>query len=188
MYKMAGLIIYKGKYGATQQYADWIAREIDIPSYQATHENESILKRSQFIVLGSSVYVGKLKLAKWIQNHKDILEGKKIFLFIVCAASANEVRKRDEIVRNNISEQLLKHTEVFFLRGRMIKSQLSFTDGLILRMGAAGVKDAAEKKRMLTDFDDVKKENLKDLLTAIHGYLDESRKKASFRASTPDES
>jgi hypothetical protein len=52
----------------------------------------------------------------------------------------------------------------------MVKSKLSFFDRLILKMGASLQKDKREKERMLTDFDDVRQENLSALFDAISEY------------------
>jgi hypothetical protein len=41
---------------------------------------------------------------------------------------------------------------------------------VMLRMGAALTKDAAQKKRMLTDYNDVKQEHLTRLIHAVENY------------------
>ena len=164
---MAGIIIYKGKYGATEQYSTWIAEELNLPVYRASAENSDILNYCSYVILGTSVYVGKFQLTEWIRQHQDILQRKKIFLLVVSGTSPNEKDKLNALVQKNIPAALLKNIEVFFLRGRMIRSNLSFFDSFILKMGASMVKDPVEKKKMLTDFDCVKKENLKALLSTI---------------------
>jgi menaquinone-dependent protoporphyrinogen IX oxidase len=167
---MSGIIIYKGKYGATAQYAHWLADDLDLPISRATFENQQILDYCQYVILGTSVYVGKLQLAKWIKQHQSMLAKKKIFLFIVCATPASEVQKLDAILKKNIPPELLRNSEVFFLRGRMKKQDLSAFDRFVLKMGASLVKDPDERRNMLTDFDEVRKKNLEDLKRAIRKY------------------
>jgi menaquinone-dependent protoporphyrinogen IX oxidase len=167
---MSGIIIYKGKYGATAQYAHWLADDLSLPICEATFENQQILDYCQYVILGTSVYVGKLQLAKWIKQHRAILAKKKIFVFIVCATPATEVEKLNGILTKNIPPDLLRNSQAFFLRGRMKKENLSAFDRFVLKMGASMVKNPVEKKNMLTDFDDVKKENLSDLVTAIQKH------------------
>lgn len=164
---MAGIIIYKGKYGATEQYSTWIAKELNLPVYRAAAENTDILNYCSYVILGTSVYVGKLQLNEWIRQHQNILKSKKIFLFVVSGTPSNEKDKLNSLVKKNIPASLLKNIDVFFLHGRMTRSKLSFFDSFILKMGASLVKDPVEKKKMLTDFDGVKKENLQALLTKI---------------------
>ena len=60
---------------------------------------------------------------------------------------------------------LLIHHVFFFLPGRLIKSKLSWKDGLMLRMGAMMVKNPEIKKAMLQDRDDVKEENINAIVS-----------------------
>ena len=177
---MAGIIIYKGKYGATEQYSAWLAQELKIPNYQAETENPEILNHCNYVVLGTSVYVGTFQLAKWIRKHQQSLQGKKIFLFVVCGTPASEKEKLNALIQKNIPPSLLSNTAVFFLKGRMIKSKLSVFDRFVLRMGASMVSDPVEKKTMLTDFDEVKKESLQDLIRSVKAFMPaDNVKKAS---------
>ena len=74
----------------------------------------------------------------------------------------------------------MKNTNVFFLMGRMTKSRLSVFDKFVLRMGASMVSDPVEKKTMLSDFDEVKKENLHDLIKSVKEFMPaDNVKKAS---------
>jgi hypothetical protein len=56
---------------------------------------------------------------------------------------------------------------IFFMRGRMNRKNLSFIDGLLLRMGAFFTKNPVDKKNMLTDYDEVSAGNLQPLERAI---------------------
>lgn len=167
---MTGIIIYKGKYGSTSQYAHWLAEELGLYVCEATHENQQVLKHCGYVILGSSVYIGRLQLAKWIKRHHEILAHKRIFLFIVCGTPASEHKKLNDIVTNNIPADLLKNITVFFLRGRLSKKNLSITDNVFLRIGALMVTDPVERKQMLTDFDDVTKSNLADIICSVRDY------------------
>ena len=167
---MTGIVIYKSKYGATAQYAHWIGEELNVPVCVATLENQQIFNYCQYIVLGTSVYEGKLLIAKWIRRNRNILANKKIFLFIVCGTPASEVEKLNDILKRNIPADLLNNSEVFFLRGRMIKGKLTGFDRFILKMGASITKDPIERKNMLTDFDEVNKENLTDFISTIRKH------------------
>ena len=111
---MAGIIIYKGKYGATEQYSAWLAQELNLPHYEAGTENPEILKYCSFVVLGTSVYVGTFQLAKWIWKHQPALQGKKIFLFVVCGTPASEKDKLDPLIQKKYSLRIIeKHQSVF---------------------------------------------------------------------------
>jgi hypothetical protein len=47
---------------------------------------------------------------------------------------------------------------------------LSFWDRFMLKMGAKLTKDPIEKKRMLTDFNAVKKENIEPLIESVRKF------------------
>jgi menaquinone-dependent protoporphyrinogen IX oxidase len=164
---MKGVVIYKGRYGATAQYASWIGNILQVPVYENDELNNARLNEFDYVIAGTSVYVGKLLLANWINSHEKILSSKKLFLFVVCATPSAEVDELNNLIEKNISPGLQKTMKVFFLRGRMIKSKLSVIDRVVLHMGAWLQKDQSEKEKMLTDFDDVRQENLVPVLNAI---------------------
>jgi len=164
---MKGVVIYKGRYGATAQYASWIDNILQVPVYENDELNNARLNEFDYVIAGTSVYVGKLLLANWINSHEKILSSKKLFLFVVCATPSAEVEELNNLIEKNISPGLQKTMKVFFLRGRMIKSKLSVIDRVVLHMGAWLQKDQSEKEKMLTDFDDVRQENLVPVLNAI---------------------
>lgn len=164
---MKAIVVYKGKYGATARYAHWIGNSFHLPVYEPDEVNNAKLNNADCVVAGTSVYVGKMLLAKWINSKEKVLSGKKVFLFVVCATPPTEVAALNTLFEKNISPSLRKNMKVFFLHGRMVKSKLSFFDRLILKLGASLQKDKREKERMLTDFDDVRQENLRELLDAI---------------------
>ncbi len=81
---MNAIIIYKGRYGATRQYAEWLGDALQIPLTVPTEISVTKLRDYDLIILGSSVYIGKLELTGWIKQNSNILSGKRILLFIVC--------------------------------------------------------------------------------------------------------
>lgn len=168
---MKGLIIYKGKYGATRQYAEWLGAELRLPVMTTGEMTPEILNRYDYIVIGGSVYVGKLQVRDWLKRFTPVLQNKKIFCFIVCATPMNKQDKLREISRNNISPALCSDKHIHFLPGRLVKEHLSMFDRFVLKMGAKMQRDPAEGKAMLQDFDNVKKEHLapmvKDVFSSV---------------------
>jgi menaquinone-dependent protoporphyrinogen IX oxidase len=59
---MKALIIYKGKYGATQQYAHWLSEELYVPVATTENYDEDYFSACDTVILGSSVYIGQLQL------------------------------------------------------------------------------------------------------------------------------
>ena len=172
---MKGIIIYKGKYGATSQYAQWLGAALQLPVIEPENMTGENLSKYDCVIIGSSVYVGKLQLRDWMKSYERILQTQKVYFFIVCGTPAQEKDKIAEIVRNNVPESLSYEENIYILRGRMIKKDLSWLDRIILKMGARMQKDPDVGKRMLQDFDEVRKENLTPLIKGIQAL------KSNFR-------
>jgi menaquinone-dependent protoporphyrinogen IX oxidase len=164
---MQGIVIYGGKYGATDQYAEWIAETLRIPAFKDTDYKPQNIITNDYIIIGSSVYVGKLVLRDWLRKNLLYLKTKKLFLFIVCGTPAHNIEKLDKLVRDNLPAELHGLCTVFFLPGRMIMKKLSWKHRLILKMGAWLAKSPKEKAAMLTDYNSVHKENITLLIEAV---------------------
>ena len=168
---MKGIVIYKGKYGATQQYAKWLGQDLNLPVVATRDINEDQLKKYDFILLGTSVYIGKLQIKKWLTDNVTFLRNKKIFLFQVAATPVEEKEKRQAYNLSGIPEEILNNFEFYFLPGRMVMQKLSWKDRIMLKMGARLIKDAVAKKKMLTDYNDVKEENIGEIPGKVKNYL-----------------
>jgi menaquinone-dependent protoporphyrinogen IX oxidase len=166
---MKSIILYKGKYGATQQYAEWLAAELHLPAMAPEKLAEGDLNANDLIIIGSSVYVGRLLISDWLKQYAGILKNKKPVLFVVCGS--NNPKEQEKIIKQNIPEGLIDPSCIFFLPGRLLKSKLSWKDRLLLRMGAMVAKDPETKKLMLQDRDNVKKENLSGVISKSEALL-----------------
>ncbi|HEX6848085.1 MAG TPA: flavodoxin domain-containing protein [Chitinophagaceae bacterium] len=175
---MKGLVIYKGRYGATKQYAMWVGQELELAVASSDRFPQNNLTDYDYFIIGSSVYLGKLEVSKWLKKNFGILASKKIFLFQVAGTPVNEKEKREKYNRDSIPPALLNRTETYFFPGRMILRNLSGFDRFMLKMGARLTKDPAEKKAMLTEFNDVKKEHTLFLIDAVRKYLTVNHPKA----------
>ena len=166
---MKGLIVYKGKYGATRQYAEWAATALHLPVKEADAKEER-LRGLDFVVIGTSVYMGKLLISQWLKENLDTLKTKKIYLFLVAATPPHEREKLNSYILNGVPGEIRHLCEIYFLQGRLNRNRLSWKDRLMLRLGAALTKDPTAKKTMLTDFNYVKKENITSLVNSVKNY------------------
>jgi menaquinone-dependent protoporphyrinogen IX oxidase len=164
---MNGLVIYKGKYGATKQYAMWIGQELRLPVASADRFPVDELPKYDYFILGSSVYIGKLEIRSWLKKNFDLLQNKKILFFQVAASPMEQIEKRESYNIASLPAAILEKIQFYYLPGRMIMRNLSGWDRFMLKMGAKLTKDPVEKKIMLTDFDQVKKENILPIIEAI---------------------
>ncbi|HKH60813.1 MAG TPA: flavodoxin domain-containing protein [Flavitalea sp.] len=168
---MKGLIVYSSKYGATRQYAQWIAEELEITVLTSDAATAEDLVKYDFLVVGSSVYMGKLLITEWLKKNISRLQNKKLFLFVVCGTPSSEKEKQQRILDENVPALLRQMSHTFFLPGRLIKKELSWTDRLLVKIGAKMEKDPIRKKAMLEDIDAVKSENLDELIKAIQSFF-----------------
>jgi menaquinone-dependent protoporphyrinogen IX oxidase len=169
---MKGLVIYKGKYGATKQYAMWIGQELQLPVASADRFHIDDLPKYDYFVFGSSVYIGKLEIKDWLKKNFKVLKNKKIFFFQVAGSPVEQIEKRENYNKASLSPDILGNIQFYYLPGRMIMRNLSGWDRFMLKMGAKLTKDPVEKKTMLTDFDNVKKENIIPLIEAVKTFTE----------------
>lgn len=167
---MRGVIIFKGRYGATQQYAGWLGAALKLEVWPAGKVKKDSLGGYDYFLIGSSVYIGKLEIKKWLAKNLSCLKAKKIFFFQVAGTPPEEKEKRQAYNESCIPKEITTHCEFYFLPGRMIMQKLSWKDRFMLKMGARLTKNQTEKKAMLTDYDDVIKENLNGLIEAVEKY------------------
>ena len=167
---MKGLVIYKGKYGATKQYAMWIGQELKLSVASADRFPLDELPKYDYFILGSSVYIGQLEIKNWLKKNFKILKNKKIFLFQVAASPIEQLEKRESYNKASLSADILKKIQFYYLPGRLIMRNLSAWDRFRLKMGARFTKDPVEKKNMLTDFNDLKKENIDSLVKGVQNF------------------
>jgi menaquinone-dependent protoporphyrinogen IX oxidase len=167
---MKGIIIYKGKYGATEQYAQWLGKELQLPVHVPGDTAVKTIAMYDYVILGSSVYVGKLQLRNWIKEHVPELQHKKVFVFIVCGTPAEEKDKIEKLANDNIPAAIRNQCSVFFLRGRMILQRLSRWDRFMLKMGARLTKDPAARQGMIKDFDYVNIKSIGPLVQAVNAF------------------
>ena len=168
---MKGIIIYKGKYGATRQYAEWLSEDLKLTALPADDIMIEQFEDYDTLILGCSVYIGKLQLASWLKENLQSLSAKKIFLFLVSATAPQETDKLNEYIRKNVPDLLRKNIKVFYLHGRLRMKDLNWKDRLLLRIGAFLTKDKKIKKEMLTDFDGMKKENLDPIIKTLKDHF-----------------
>lgn len=172
---MKGIIIHKGKYSATRQYATWLSEELSLPMVSADELQESLVEQADYLVIGSSVYTGKLLVRDWLQKHIKTLQNKRVFLFVVCSTPASEPEKQQQIIDNNVPADIRSVFDIYFLPGRLIISELTWKHRMMMKMVAGMEKDPAKKQVMTNGIDEVKKVHLAPLLSAVRKLISPAR-------------
>jgi menaquinone-dependent protoporphyrinogen IX oxidase len=166
-FRMKGIVIYDTKYGATGQYAFWIADEFGFPAVLFENATTDELRSSDLIIIGCPVYIGRLRIKKWLHKNLFCLHEKKVIFFLVGGTDLEEISKIEKVIAENIPGELRSVKNVFYLHGRMAMNKLSLADKILLNVGASLNKDKLMKQKMLTDFDDVRKSNLGSFFDAV---------------------
>lgn len=163
---MKSIIVYQGKYGATRQYAEWIGGEFGCPVIDSKTCTEPDLADADVVLLGSSVYIGKLQISTWLKRNERLLRNKKLFLFVISGTPLNEKEKLEKYVKASVDPRIMDQCHIYFLPGRLIYQHLSGMDKFLLRMGA-WLSGNPKTKKAMTDYDSVRKENLTELLNDL---------------------
>lgn len=161
---MKALVIYQGKYGATQQYAQWIGEGLNTPVFATAECQREEMAEADTLIIGSSVYIGTLVIKEWIKENLEVLSRKKVILFIVSGTPSDEKEKLESYVHSSIPDALRKKITIYFLPGKLNYKKLSLMDKVLLRMGSLFV---GKKKSILTDYNDVRKENIDVLVNDL---------------------
>jgi menaquinone-dependent protoporphyrinogen IX oxidase len=161
---MKGMIIYKGKYGATRQYAIWLGTALELPIAQAGTEAVEQLADADYVIMGASVYMGKLQMKRWIKDNLTFLSTKKLYLFVVSGTPLDEVNRLQEYVKENVPEELRNRVECFFFPGKLEFSKLSLKDKLLLKIGTWLSSGSRKDKVPLTDYNKVNRLNIAGLV------------------------
>lgn len=134
--------------------------------------NEEALNKYDFLVIGTSVYIGKLQMESWLKHNLPFIIGKKIFFYQVAGTPVELREKRQSYNETGIPNELKPNCEFYFLPGKMIMTDLSWKDRLMLKMGAMLTKNPVEKKTMLTNYDNVAKTHIKEMLASVKNYFE----------------
>jgi len=163
---MKGIVIYKGKYGSTAQYAKWIAEALYLPVVTVDGQFADEFKEYDMLIIGSPVYFGNLLLKNWFFKHKKSLLKTSIMFFVVCG-SAGDRQAQDKIIKENIPADLAKNCEIYFLPGRVDMSKLSWFDRMMIKLAALMQKDRQKKYMMMRGYDAVKREHVNPLIKSV---------------------
>jgi len=169
---MKGLVVYKSKYGSTKQYAHWIAEGLGIDCINVDLATEKMLEDYEFIVVGGSIYMGKMKIAEWLTNHWEFLKHKKVYFFSVGDMQASETEKVKNVWSLNFSSEILSAIKCKHLSGRSCFRELNLLDKFLIFFASMRVKDKKIRARMLGESDHMSKESALSYVAEIKSAIE----------------
>ena len=144
---MSGIILYKSKYGATKQYAEWIAEETGFSCFQIDKADINEVARKDVIILGGGVYASGIACIPFLKKNIGKLKEKKIIVY-ACGASPFE-ESAVETVRQHNFKGNLKGIEFFYCRGSFDMKSMTFADRTLCKMLRKAVRSARCSEKLL---------------------------------------
>jgi menaquinone-dependent protoporphyrinogen IX oxidase len=131
------LIIYFSKYGTTKKYSEWIAEELagDICSVNDFRQN--ILNNYDTIILGNSLYAGKIEGLNIFMKNYETLKNKKLILFTCGLADYSKEENINSIyrrIKNELPEEIIEKIKIFYLRGGINYKMLTLKHKIMMWM------------------------------------------------------
>ncbi|MBZ9609073.1 flavodoxin domain-containing protein [Clostridium estertheticum] len=166
---MRSLVLYTSAYGSTKQYVEWIAEEANADIETIDEFNIDKFDEYDTIIIGTYVRVSKLVISDYLSKVWSKLKNKKVILFSVSKTPINSkasVKNYEKSIPVNIRSQI----KYFPLEGRFIFEKLSEKDKNIMNLGRKMTRIFMGKKmaeEMVRDCDNVKKENIKEILNEL---------------------
>ena len=157
------LVLFKTKYGSTEQYARWIHEEVggDLVFYK--RGKKVSFEPYDRIVLGGPIHGGRVTIATVLRDRWDELKHKDVSLFVV-GATPIEHPKFLECYETSVSPEIREHINYFPLRGRLDQSRLDMSDRFLMHVAVWIETDPFFKEGMQSSVDGVARENLNPLL------------------------
>lgn len=132
---MKTLVIYKSHYGATKQYAQWIAEALNADVMENSKVKGDSVLPYDTIVLGGGLYAGGISGISLLDKIQKQIEGKEILVFIVGLSPP-----QDNIIptaKGTIIKKIkfpIQNIDMFYMRGAMDFSKLSVVHRTMMGM------------------------------------------------------
>lgn len=174
---MGTLVAYTSKYGSTRQYAEWIASDLGADLREAGTVCDADIAAHDTVVVGGYLHIGKIIGADFLVKHQEALKPKKVFLFSVAGAPADDPQRKVWF-EGSVPVGIRKHVTHFPLQGRAMV--LDWKDSFLMLFPRASVwlayrlRPTPENKKAyegFRPFDGVKREAIQPLVRAVKNVL-----------------
>jgi len=128
------VVLYKSKYGASKQYAEWIAEDLGCKALNIDEIQFEDIWAYRTIILGGGLYANNIAGSKWLLKHVDELEGKNIVFYSVGITPLDCRDYYDKLViEQTFPESFRNKYKVFNFSGKMLTEELTFTHKMALK-------------------------------------------------------
>ena len=136
---MKGAIFFTGKFGSTEQYAQWISEQTSFPVFDLNKQNPDPTD-FDLLVLGSSIMQKKPTIKKWLTTFWPTIKDKQIVLFTVSGTKPGHPDLQ-KWMNKSFPKEVLMHIKYIPLRGRLNLKEFSWLTRFLLKLGATIEKD-----------------------------------------------
>ncbi len=161
---MNGAIFFSGRYGSTEQYANWISEATGLPVFDIKDPNADPTEYD-YLILGSSIIYMKLSIRKWAQANLSTLKDRSKILFSVSGAGPSD--KLDRWVAKSLPSWLFSQMEHVALGGRLDHTKVNWLIRLSLWIGSLINPDPVASKEERYGFDHVDKDSIEPILELV---------------------
>jgi menaquinone-dependent protoporphyrinogen IX oxidase len=165
----AGVLVYRSRYGTTQQYAGWIEKELRLPMIDPERLDDQVLTACNFLVIGTPVYLGEMLISDWLRQNEQRLRTRRLFLFIVCT-HFSDIEKQQVMIKDNIPNSILATCELYFLPGRLIIENLSPEDARLIDLDTPPGTRLAKKDASMC-YNPVQAGNIIPLVESVRSFI-----------------
>lgn len=130
------LVLYRSRYGATRQYAQWIAKLLGAELCDQKKARPEDLQGYDIIIYGGGLYAGGVSGLGALMKHYSKIRDKKLVIFTVGIADPQSEANVAHI-REGLSTQLpaqAQHIRIFHFRGGLDYGKLSLAHRAMMGM------------------------------------------------------
>lgn len=151
---MEGLIVYGSAYGATQRYAQELARRLGWPCLGYRQVTAEQLREAGCLIYGGGLYAGGVLGLKQTLRRLPDWRGKRLAVFTVGLADPSLEENRRHIAQGlhrQLPPDLCREEDWFFLRGGMDYARLGVAHRAMMAALAAKVRRLPLERRSAED-------------------------------------
>jgi len=139
------LVAYKSVTGFTEQYAKWIAEELNCTAMELKDVSESKMSEYDTVIFGGRFHAG---LVDGLKKAKEKFARSAAARLVVFATGATPNTAEDmieEAWRNNFTPEELEQIPHFYMQGGLRYEKMPFGDRLMMKVFSSMVKRKKDK-------------------------------------------
>lgn len=139
------LVTYKSVTGFTEQYAKWIAEELDCALLDIKEVSPQTMSAYKTVIFGGRFHAGFVDGLKKAKKRFEKSGAAKLIVFATGAAPGSAEDLIEEAWKNNFTPEELAHYPHFYMPGGLRYEKMPLGDRLMMKVFAAMVRGKKEK-------------------------------------------